>query len=831
MPRFFDFLAKEYNPSNVDDVMFSMHVAAPRCVPIVCTDYVDESSGKATVDGVEIGRGQCIKFDFSPVPLFLLPVGDVARECGKEYRVRLEGFRSRKGKRFPTLSFLLKTKDRGIDDKKHVEEETVAKEIADDGIVLLENNGLLPLRKGSALALCGDWRDYRLSAVGSSMIKPRWALSLEEALGGVFHISDTAETAVFVLSRRSGENIDNRPIPGEYYLSVEEKTALAETFAKYPRVILILNTGYPIEMRSLAAMPFSAVLWTGFSGQRGTESLRDILCGEVNPSGRLADAWPWDYFDLPSSANFIHRQESDPPCFDDGKQFGARLYYEESVFVGYRYFDSFGAPCAFAFGHGLSYSSFSKETRGRYSNGVLSLDITVKNLGGRSGKEAALVYVSSPDGRLRKARRVLAGFEKTKSLSAGEAETLHLDIPAKDFSVYDDGQSVFLLERGEYGVWVGGSLAEARQAFSFALPRDVVVERTAPVCRNIERVGGITEDGRVESRSLSLDAKEQFLSKAPYAMAQFPELAKGKRVDYRDVLEGRATPEALAASFSAKELARFAVCDGSCWHPKKSGAAGRLPHSKRHGIPTQYMSDGNCSVHLNARTTGYPCSNMVACTFDKRLAYRLGAMLGREAREFGIAILLGPGGNLHRDLLCGRHPEYFSEDPILSGTMMAFQARGQEENGALSTYKHLFANGSEWERKSSQSVIDERAVRELYLRVFEKALSLYTPACFMTSYNSVNGIYPCENKDLLVSWLREERGFQGMVMTDWGSCDTADPIRALGAGTNLITPGDRKTLRKVIKAMKKGMLPRGTLQASAAAFLRALSSLRKGNPS
>ncbi len=822
MPRFFAFIAKKYDPANIDKGMFAMNVAAPHCVPVVCTSLVDEKTGRATVDGVPVAMGKCVKFDFSPLPIFFVPVGEVAREYGRTYTVRLEGFRSRKGKKFANFAFSLTTEKRGIDDGKHRENEQSAKDVSDEGIVLLKNDGVLPLSKGSRIALCGAYQDYRVSAVGAGLIKPRWQHSFDEAIGSVFSLDERAETAFFVLSRGSGENKDNKPVEGEYYLTKEEKTSLSSAITQFRHVILILNTGYPVEMRYLSSLPLSAIVWTGFSGQRGTESLTDILCGKVNPSARLADTWSFDYYDAPSAKNFINQNADAPVYSDDGKKLGVRVYYEEKQFIGYRYFDTFGVPCAYPFGHGLSYTNFSAEGDGAFEDGVLSVHVGVKNVGSRAGKNAVLVYVSSPEGRLQKPKRVFVGFEKTELLSAGEEQVLKIRIPAKDFSVYDDASRSFLLEKGEYSVYVGGSIKEAKKIFTFIIEEDFVIERTISVCAPVEAVGSIDTTAKVESRSSIVPAGEIFAARAIYKKAEFSEYNAIRKVTFADVVAGNANVRELVAQFSLKELARFAVCDGSCWRPKESGAAGRLPHSDKQGIPTFYMSDGNCSVNLNTQTTGFPSSNLLAGTFNKQLAYRVGEVLAKESNEHRIAVNLGPDGNLHRNILCGRHPEYFSEDPILAGTMMAYQACGQEENGVLATYKHFLANGSELERKSSHSIIDERTVRELYLRVFDKAFSLYKPACIMTSYNAVNGIYPSENVTLLLNLLRGQWGFEGFIMTDWGSCDTADAVRSVNAGTNLLTPGNKKLYRTILRAAKMGEIDKGILQESAARVIGVL---------
>lgn len=825
MARFFTLLAKKYDPANIDTGLFAMNIEAPRSVPLVCSSEVDPRYGTATVDGKPISHGKCGKFDFSPLPIYFLPVGEVAREFGKTYTVKLSGFRNKKGKKFASCTFRVTTAERGTDDGKHRENEGVAKQVSDEGIVLLKNDGTLPLAAGESVSLLGAYQDFRISAVGASLIKPRWQLSLQEAIEKAgFSVDESAQTALYVLSRGSGENKDNKPIAGNYYLTETEKRELSEAVKKYQHVILILNTGYPVEMKYISSLPLSAIIWTGFCGQRGTESLADILCGKVNPSARLADTWPYDYYDLPAAHNFVNQDETTPVYSDDGKKQGVRVFYEEEQFVGYRYFDTFRKPAAFEFGHGLSYTKFSVSAKAAWEGGVLSVTAEVRNVGERAGKESVLVYVGSPRGRLKKPVRTFAGFEKTRLLSPEESETLTLEIPAKDFSVYDDEARTFVLEAGEYTVFAGGAIDEAEKIGSFMLAQDEVVEKTCSVLAPVEEVKGISADGSVSERTHMVPRSKVFPVRAAYQKSAFAELSahRGPRILFSDV---KAHPEKLdefVSQFSLKELVDFTVCNGSCFGPKQSGAAGKLAHSDKYGIPTYYMSDGNCGVNLNRRTTGFPSSNVLAGTFNKQLAYMVGEVLAKESKEYGIAVNLGPGGNLHRNLLCGRHPEYFSEDPILAGTLMAFQARGQEENGVRATYKHFLCNNMELERKSCHSILSERTLRELYLRVFDKAFSLYKPSCVMTSYNPVNGIYPSESAPLLHDLLRKRWGFEGFVMTDWGACDTADAVRSVNAGTNLLTPGDKKLFKKIYSAAKRGEISKGILQESVKQIIKVL---------
>lgn len=825
MPRFFTLLAKKYDPQNVDAGMFAMFFPASHSVPLIATSEVDPRFGAVTVDGKPVSRGRGVKFDFSPLPFYFAPVGEAARECGRVYTVRLVGFKDKKGRNFVPCTFRLKTAEGFADNGAHAAHDAVAKQVSDEGIVLLKNEGALPLEKGSRIVLVGDHRDFRISAIGAGLIKPRRQFFLEEALSGAgFSVAkEGTDTALYVISRGSSENRDNRPIKGGYYLTDEEKRGLEDALCRYDRVILILNTAYPVEMRYISSLPFAAILWTGLCGQDGTVSLAEILSGKVTPSARLADTWAYDYYDAPSAHNFINQDENFPVYSDDGKKTGVHVYYEERQFVGYRYFDSFGKEAAYSFGHGLSYTSFSVTAGAKWHDGITVI-ARVENTGTRAGKFSMPVYVSLPETGFCTPRRVFAGFEKTKLLAPGESAALVIYVPAKDIAVYDAERQAFILPPGEYVVYGGDAVARAEKIGSFVLNEEVVAEKTLSVLRPQEDVGCIDREGEVPARTSMVPAEKMTEKAAENKRKEWRELPRhaGAGITFDDVKKDMSKLDAFVSQFSLKELVGITVCNGSCWRPHESGAAGKLFASRKYRIPTFYMSDGNCGVNLNRRTTGFPSSNVLAGTFNKQLAYEVGKVLAEESEEYGIAINLGPAGNLHRNILCGRHPEYFSEDPVLAGTLMAYQARGQEENGVRATYKHFLCNNSELERKSSQSILDERTLREMYLRVFDKAFSLYKPSCVMTSYNSVNGIYPSECAPLLNDLLRGEWGFDGFVMTDWNAYDTSDPVRSVNAGTNLLTPGDKKMKRRILAAVKSGEIAKGTLQESAKRVLKVL---------
>lgn len=814
MPLFLPFLAHKYSPYDIDVSLFSFYAETYRAVPIIVLGSLDmEKYGRVEVDGTELPKGKLCSFAFSPVPFLMISVGTVADEFDKTYRVKLSGFVDKKGHKFPTLSFKLTTEKKKIDDGKHTENESVAKSVADEGIVLLKNSGVLPLEKGESVSLNGAYKDYRITAIGAGLIKPRYTYSITEAFNrnGEVSIKDDADIALYFISRGSGENKDNKPIKGNYYLTDDEKAELKAITDK-KRVILILNTAYPIEMSFISSLKIEAIIWTGLSGQLGSVSLVDILTGLVNPSGRLCDSWPYDYYDLSASLNAINLDENSPLYTGDERKFGAKIYYKEREEVGYRYYEKHKEKkAAFYFGEGLSYSRFSFSSNIKRDENSFIITTKVKNVSKLSGKTSLLYYISRNEGE-----KVFVGYDKTRLLAPEEEETIVTSVPFKDFSSFDKNSHSFIIEEGMYSLYLGGGIQNAEKIGEERLEK-IVVEESISVCKEMIEA----QDEKTEI----CNEKEITSLFYNYEKREYPEKKKykGEVITLEDVKEDETLLDDFVSQFTLKELAAFSVLDGSCWGHGESGAAGRLRTSKRYGIPTLYMSDGNNGVNIYQDTTGFPSSNLVASTFNKELSYTVGATIAKESKEYGININLGPGGNLHRSLLAGRHPEYFSEDPILTGTMMAYIAKGEEENGVIATYKHVFGNNTETERKAALALIDEETMRNLYLRVFDKAFSLYTPGCIMTSYNPVNGIYPSESAPLLNDLIRKEWGFDGFSMTDWGAYDTQEPVHMINAGTNLLTPGGKKYVKILYKALKRGDIKRGTAEESVKRVMRVLA--------
>ncbi|MFE8013931.1 glycoside hydrolase family 3 C-terminal domain-containing protein [Streptomyces antibioticus] len=232
-----------------------------------------------------------------------------------------------------------------------------------------------------------------------------------------------------------------------------------------------------------------------------------------------------------------------------------------------------------------------------------------------------------------------------------------------------------------------------------------------------------------------------------------------------------------------------------------------------HGVRRQRAESDHLGIHRSEPATCFPPAVALASSWDPGLLRRLGEALGREARSLGVDVLLGPGVNIKRSPLCGRNFEYFSEDPLLGGTLGAAHVRGVQSQGVGASVKHFAANNQETDRMRVSADVDERTLREIYLPAFERVVTEARPATVMCSYNKVNGVHAAENHWLLTQVLREEWGFDGLVVSDWGA--VADRVAALLAGTDLEMPGNGGgTDAEVAAAVRAGELDEGVVDTA-----------------
>lgn len=606
-----------------------------------------------------------------------------------------------------------------------------------------------------------------------------------------------SDTAVIIIGRTAGEDKDNLPAEGSYLLTKTEEEMLEAVCGAFERTVVLLNVGNIIDMKWVEKYHPGAVLYVWQGGQEGGSGVLDVLSGDVCPSGRLSDTIARDIEDYPSTKNYG----------DD-----VRNFYAEDIYIGYRYFSTFAPEkVVYPFGFGLSYTNFaiSATAAGTLSEGM-NIYTKVSNMGSCAGKEVVQVYCQAPQGVLGKPARVLCGFAKTKTILPGESQELSIRFSMNCFASYDDSgvtghKSCFVLEPGEYVFYVGSNVRDARPCGTYIVCGDTVVleqleEALAPVAgfecmkpgarkddgayriawqqaslrtidpaqRRLDRLsarmqsvqpGLQSQSEAVQSRQLQAEAKDTFTGDMGYRLT--------------DVENGKVSMEDFLAQLTEEELCCLVRGEGMCSPkvtPGTAGAFGGVTEGlRRYGIPAGCCADGPSGIRMDCGTIAFamPNGTCLACSFNEKLCEELYEWEGLELRKNKVDTLLGPGMNLHRNPLNGRNFEYFSEDPLLTGKMAAAQLKGMHRYNVTGTIKHFACNNQEHRRSFADSVVSERALRELYLKGFEIAVKEGQARSIMSTYGPVNGIWTAGSYDLLTTILREEWAYTGIVMTDW----------------------------------------------------------------
>lgn len=529
-------------------------------------------------------------------------------------------------------------------------------------------------------------------------------MPLETAL--VRKAAQTSDAALVVIGRAAGEDRENTLTKGSYYLTDAERAMLDAVTAAFSSVIVLLNIGNIMDMGWAEdyADKISALMIVWKGGMESGNAVADVLTGAVNPSGRLSDTIARCYEDYPSSSNFGGKTYND---------------YAEGIYLGYRFFDRYPEKVLYPFGFGLSYTSFSVSpvSVNRTEAGSEAV-VSVINTGSCPGKETILLWCRAPAGRLDKPVRVLAAFGKTKTLAPGEQETLTIRWDDKCCASYDEQSSRFVLEAGEYRF-----TANDVTMGSYTLDREITVEQCEPLCRT------------------SAELRERILSHIPEAA----HAADAGKHTLQEVRAGKITLDDFVASLSDEELEALSRGHGmmgsSLGVAGNAGAFGGVIESLREkGVEPIITSDGPAGLRLKKHAALIPCGTAIACTWNTVLAETLSAKIGEEMTHYGVDVQLAPGMNIHRNPLCGRNFEYFSEDPLLSGKMAAAMVRGVQLSGRYACPKHFACNNQETRRNTNDSRVSERALREIYLRNFEIAVKEAHPLTIMTSYNKINGV-------------------------------------------------------------------------------------------
>ena len=647
--------------------------------------------------------------------------------------------------------------------------------------------------------------------------------------GFVKETAKSCETAIVIIGRTAGEEQDNRLEAGSYLLSDDEIAMLTVVREHFKKVVLLLNVGNIIDMTDINRIAPDSVLYVWQGGMTGGKGTADVLTGKVSPSGKLPDTIAHKASDYPSDANFGREKNRD--------------IYAEDIYVGYRYFETFAKEkVLYPFGFGLSYTEFEIKTeKAEITEGAVKLSVSVKDIGPYKGKEVIEVYCEAPQGRLGKAARVLCGFEKTRELVPQEEQVVEIAVDIAKLASYDDSgvtgnKSCYVLEAGEYKFYVGSDVRSAEYACSFEQGEDLVTERLiqslAPV-ESFERIkpvceGGAFSIGREAVPVSEVDESARRLEKLPKEIAYTGD----KGIKLWDVKNGKNTMDEFIAQLSDYDLSCIIRGEGMGSPRVTAGTAsafgGVSENLNGYGIPAGCCSDGPSGMRLDCGTKAFslPNGTMIASSFNKELTSELFTFMGLEMAANKVDCLLGPGMNIHRHPLNGRNFEYFSEDPFLTGKMAAAELKGMAGAGVTGTIKHFCANNRETNRHFIDSVVSERALREIYLKGFEIAVKEGGASSVMTTYGRVNGLWTAGNFDLNTVILREEWGFKGFTMTDWwaninvrGKEPDKTDFAAMARAQNdvyMVCPDGEKNDDNTLVALENGGIERCELQRNAA---------------
>ena len=665
--------------------------------------------------------------------------------------------------------------------------------------------------------------------------------------------SDT-DTAIYVVARQAGEGTDKKLDKDEFDLSEIEKGNLKILSDRYQKVILIINSGSQMDLSILDEIRVDAVIFFCQQGEEGGNALADIITGKVNPSGKLTDTWVNQYSDIPFGDEYSYLNKN----LD-------HEYYKEGIYVGYRYFDSFHKEVRYPFGFGLSYTDFDIEVKNinREGNRLL-FSVNVTNTGDCSGKETVQLYVSAPEGKLKKEMKRLVSFEKTCELKPKEEKLLLLIVELADCTSYDENEKAYVLEKGDYLFLIGNSSRHVTPVAVMSLDHDADLRRVRSICPSERRI-----------QELEAEYIGPEYSNIPFTITVNAEELEKERIVYGSIVGLDQKIQDQLSVLTEKEMTALCVGQGMGGMMKADkiaalGCIGKTTDSLyKKGIIGVNLSDGPAGIRLCKTAavrkngslkmgeffmsfmnffpdflkkrmllnpgkdqslyqycTAFPVGTSIAQTWNRQLAEKVGAAICEEMKKYMVTYWLAPAMNIHRNPLCGRNFEYYSEDPYLSGMIGASVVKGvQKEEGIYATIKHFAANNAEENRNHSDSIMDERTLREIYLKVFEICIREAKPKAVMSSYNKINGVHMANCRDLLTLVLRDEWGFDGVVMTDWYATqkDQAAADLAIAAGNDLIMPGMPSDSKSILKGLKNGRVSAKELELSASRILQEIN--------
>lgn len=792
------------------------------------------------------------------------------------------------------------TKDESQRERDH---RALARRAAAEGMVLLKNAGILPI-KSKKVALYGvGGRMTSKGGTGSGEVGERYSVNIEQGLKNngftvvhplwldrfdknfednkklwqqsvekkikgygpirtmkmfdIIHenpmpypsttpvlddeLTDETDTAIYVVTRQAGEGGDRKAEKNDYLLSDVETDSVKKLSKHYSKLILVINCGGVMDLSVLDETRVDAVIFFAQGGMEGGNALADILSGTVTPSGKLTDTWAMKYNDYPSADTYSYL--SGDLSHND---------YYEGIYIGYRWFDAKGIKARYPFGFGLSYTEFSHSVKSVVvDKTIVTVSADVKNIGSEySGKEVLQLYLSKPEGRLDHEEKSLVAFAKTKLLAPNEQQSISLSFDMAEQGSFDEELSAFILENGEYGLLLGTSADNACPIAVAELSDDVITEKVKHICPKKAKFNDYQNNRKIAEYDASLtririDVK--FFNTITHSYEQKrPKLSAKLNSIIDNLSDADKIKLCVGGGYSTggftivpgvcgttsvklkkKGIPNIALSDGPAGlNVMQAGAVQKnglvlypegLPNNWEWGYlrylaPLVQTQRGRLVYHY---MTAFPCETLQAQTWDVDLVEEIGLAEGKEMDEIGVTVWLAPGINLHRNPLCGRNFEYYSEDPVIAGRMAAALTKGvQSVKGCGVSVKHFCCNNQEENRDHMSSNLSERTLREMYLRPFRIVVSEAQPWTIMSSYNMVNDIYTPNSRDLCTDVLRGEWGFEGLVMSDWNSTDKCSHAAAINAGNDLIMPGNKSVRKALTEALENGRLDKNKLTLS-----------------
>lgn len=595
-------------------------------------------------------------------------------------------------------------------------------------------------------------------------------------------IIDPNNTALCEDERRMTELSASLFQDGDFCLSEKEREMVETVKENFQKVIVVLNIGGMFDTSWFVEDDqIQAALLAFQGGMEGGLAAAELLLGDGNPSGKLCDTFAKTLEDYPSTYNFHESRDY--------------VDYTDDIYVGYRYFETIPGAAEkvnYPFGYGLSYTTFAIDvTDAVCENGKFTMKASVTNTGNYKGKEVVQLYISKPQGKLGNPAKELAAFMKTRELQAGETQLIELHCELSALAAYDDlgkvQKSAYVLEKGDYRFYVGTSVRDVEEVdLKYQLEKDVIVKQLSAKLVPTSLSRRMLSDGSYEELPMTdpvdpnasvigvLDNKYKE-GKAPMVRAipgyQFVDgMQRHGEHGFMEVVDGKISMDDFVAQLSIDELIHLLGGQPNVGIANAFGF-GNMPEYE---IPSVMMADGPAGVRIDKGigiyTTAFPCSTLLACTWNPEIVEAVGQAGGAELKENNLGVWLTPAINIHRSPLCGRNFEYYSEDPYLTGILAGAMVRGIQSNNVGATVKHLALNNKETNRKNSDSRVSERAAREIYLKAFEMIVKKEEPWAIMSSYNIINGHRASECKEILMDILRGEWGYEGMVTSDWWTC-------------------------------------------------------------